>query len=1028
MAFFGLPRITNMFDSESEYPFKTENDEYNEYLNKVLKEISNYEKRMSSIGIEPPEQEKPKSLLSTALETLDKPRSAVAAALKNLVTGQGSFTEGLIKGWSGEEKVSGSDLLEALGITSKPAKAVAGFVVDILTDPLTYVGTSIGKGIAAAGSKITETTLEKIPTVSKVADAIGPNISNLYVRRSNLAPGEDIKKTIENIEKIYAIPRQTYGLQQIAAARILEQFKDIPEEVRKVVPYIVESPISEAATTEVTELKDIVRNALGDKFDEQFQQMFNKTLYDKAKNVKVNGKKLGERVLNMSLEELAQKLGEKKFNALTRAADKEATKQLYRIYGEARLLDDEEILKKAKEYDLDPEQLRKALDAFYKIREQTARLDMSFGLKYEPIPNYVYHLYKDPPEKVKNVYAQWSAEQAIKTAKMSKKGSFQLPRTIMTLQEAKEKGLHPIEDIATIAAVREMESIRIRAMKRLFDTVKEMDAPYVITEQEHKKAIQQALKDNNVAEITRLNQYKAVPSSYFPQNYLVHPEIAQALERALDVFTTTGGLRQFFDTWNKVQNIWKMSVTTVVPSFHLTNMFGNFFNNYLAGVVNPSHYVQALRLLQGDKNFNIVLKKLDGVTNNAVEIPAETVYQQFLLSGLTGFGQFRGETKQGMLEIVEDIRRGWQKPTGLATGLTKLPEEIERVFKESRNPLTKALSPITGTAVFGMKYGRAIGDLIETWTKLAHYIAKLKETGNFQEAAKSVKQYLFDYSDITPLEKAIRNFIPFYTFTRKNIPLQLKTLITNPAKVQKINYLLTEGTKLSGVEQEEIPDWLKNDLAIPLSKDEETGVITYLRPRFSLEQLSMIDIQNPKQTLKEFASMITPLIKVPFEVMTNKTISGKEIVPYEGARGRYYLPLPGQKEGQPYQLPAWFDYAVQQTGGLGREIAELLTWLAGQTTGYGGESPELGRRVSDLLWYRQMAPEPDTAGKVPATLRQAPFIGSFVYRADPRRQAIIDALHRRRQLQNYVRYLKDVYGIELPTVRELEKGTIYPFK
>jgi hypothetical protein len=972
-------------------PFRSEQED-SDYLQQVEKEIANYERRIRAVGAPVPEPKEEKNVLLTALDILDRPRNAVAVAVKHALDNEGDFWKGFVEGLTGREKVLGSEFVERAGVTNPVAKAAIGFALDVAADPLTYTGVPAAKALAqAVGRSVAATAVKSglsalgeqlrvLPAARKLADLIGPYFSNRYVKYSSAADPEERMLLRESKEDIHRFMRRVYGLQVQAAENIWKEFKDIPEAARKVAPHVIEEPIRAVERLEkssLARLEDRVRDAYGDEFDAVFGALRERFLGEMAKS---KGK---------PLEEALEKLDPKRRSTLEKRAYIKALRQMARA---AELVDAhglEDIARRAAEAGVPVEEVERAASALKASFIRSALADLEAGVLFEPIPNYVFHMYADPPQKVRQAILDWRAAARAKAARMSAKGSFQYRRSIPTIEEAKKLGLHPIEDAAVLAAVREMEGIRARQIKEMYRYVLNLPRPFVVTADELSKEIARAEKAGDADAIRRLMNYRPVPSAHVPSNVLVHPEILQALERAQDVFVTTGGAKEFFAAWNKVQNMWKSLVTSIVPTFHIRNMFGNFYNNYLGGVTNPNHYLVALRILQGaDAPFRI--GKLEG--------NGQDILREFTEQGLAGFGFFRGETQTGMAEIMQEAMRGWRRPGGLLKAVaTKEPY---------RHPVS---------------YGRAVGDFIETWAKLTHYIAKRAQGLGPADAADSVRKYLFDYADITPLERVLRSFVPFYTFTRKNIPLQFETLITNPAKLARVVHLLDEAQRASGVD--DVPEWLKEDLAIPISTTDE-GYHRYLRLDFPTSQLAFVGTQG----LKELLNMISPLVKVPFEVVTGRTVTGREISPYEGARGRYALPfIPGQKAGEPYRLPAWFDYAIQQFGGVPREIMEILTGLAGlQAAPLEGDLPAMARRASDVLITREEAPPPEAAGKVPPTLRQPPIIGAFWYRYDPRRQEVLDAIRRRAQLQAYARYLRDVLGVELPTTRELGGGARVP--
>lgn len=94
------------------------------------------------------EQKKKKGIIQTALEVLDAPRNALAVAFKYIkdddVEGP---VAGFFKGLTHEETYSGYDMADDMGLDGV-AKGVTGFVLEMVTDPLTYIpNTGVSKFI-----------------------------------------------------------------------------------------------------------------------------------------------------------------------------------------------------------------------------------------------------------------------------------------------------------------------------------------------------------------------------------------------------------------------------------------------------------------------------------------------------------------------------------------------------------------------------------------------------------------------------------------------------------------------------------------------------------------------------------------------------------------------------------------------------------------------------------------------------------------------------------------------------------------
>ena len=94
--------------------------------------------------------------------------------------------------------------------------------------------------------------------------------------------------------------------------------------------------------------------------------------------------------------------------------------------------------------------------------------------------------------------------------------------------------------------------------------------------------------------------------------------------------------------------------------------------------------------------------------------------------------------------------------------------------KELLNPLSK------DNIVF--KPGRAINQAVEDNGRMALYISVFDKTGSRDAAREAVRDYLFDYADLTAFESHLmKNINAFYTFTRKNTALQIRVAMNRPA-------------------------------------------------------------------------------------------------------------------------------------------------------------------------------------------------------------------------------------------------------
>jgi len=489
---------------------------------------------------------------------------------------------------------------------------------------------------------------------------------------------------------------------------------------------------------------------------------------------------------------------------------------------------------------------QQAAQVAQQITQETAAKDTAAGIQFDRIPNYVRHLYKDPPEKVMAVLNSYQQRMA----RLSPTGAFQKQRTIPTIAQAKAMGLTPIEDVRLLTSVREMEGIRLRSMEKMYGDLKMMGSN-VISKADQAPA-----------------GWVSLPAKQL-KDYAVHPEVARFLDRFNSVMETDEGVRTLGHMLNSVQNVWKGLVTAPNPAFHVRNAMGNVFNNFLGGVVNPKFYALAATIQRGAD---------DVLELGGQQMTGQEVKNLFRNQGLEGYGFFYGETPM------------------------KYFKEAEQKFAPKRNIVASAaLNPI--------QTGRRAGDAIETNAKMAHFLDKLAKGFTPKEAVESVRKYLFDYSDLTKAETKIRGIIPFYTWTRKNVPLQLEAMIKQPGKFTAMNKAVENARQVTGVTEDDTPDWMKGEMAIPVQVGPD-GNKQFLMLDLPMTNLNMIG--DAKNTAKNALGMLSPLAKIPIEVGTGRQIfTGAPIEKYPGARGRV-----GNVE-----MPAWSAYALKQLGPMPRAAA-----------------------------------------------------------------------------------------------------------
>lgn len=320
--------------------------------------------------------------------------------------------------------------------------------------------------------------------------------------------------------------------------------------------------------------------------------------------------------------------------------------------------------------------------------------------------------------------------------------------------------------------------------------------------------------------------------------------LPEPVARALNDLTSpreTIGLLKAYDT---VQGIWKASVTSWFPEFHTRNMLGNFYNNWLGGVYDPRAYLTAARVQQAARTGG--LEALGSVAG----VPAPKLYRAMEESGVLHSGFYGGE-------VLDELTRTGAETSALVRGLSA---------------------------------GRTVGEALENNAKIAHVVGQLERGMPLEQALASAKKHLFDYTELTPFERNVmRRVVPFYTWTRKNVPLQLESLARDPRKP-----LLVEKTRRAvsredayETEMQLAPDYVAEQLNVVLGKDDQGNLHVLSGLGLPLEDLNRFYKITPARTLNSLAALASPLLRVPVEAITDHSFfTGKPIT--DEATNNYY--------------------------------------------------------------------------------------------------------------------------------------------
>ena len=189
--------------------------------------------------------------------------------------------------------------------------------------------------------------------------------------------------------------------------------------------------------------------------------------------------------------------------------------------------------------------------------------------------------------------------------------------------------------------------------------------------------------------------------------------------------------------YSKVNNFFKRMVTIYFPSFHFRNAYSNVAQSFL----------------------DIGIHALD---------PRLHKHSVGVMAGL------KGELVDDLGKVLYDydnVRELSRRFGVMATARQITEQSGEATAKE----VLRSVKGVGGKV-------RKVGAAIENEARMSLFIAHLRRGLSPQDAAVQVKKFLFDYSNLSTFEEGARLAIPFYVWTRKNLELQIRTLLTQPGR------------------------------------------------------------------------------------------------------------------------------------------------------------------------------------------------------------------------------------------------------
>src|SRR5690606_20373451 len=365
-------------------------------------------------------------------------------------------------------------------------------------------------------------------------------------------------------------------------------------------------------------------------------------------------------------------------------------------------------------------------------------------------------------------------------------------------------------------------------------------------------------------------------------------DIADALDRYVQKVFDPEHLDEFWRQYDRWLGVWKAYTLGTSPTWMANNILGNLWNGYFLADASPSALLTAYRVMQRGKgritykvkpgdtlsqiaeDYNVPIKRL--MEANNIRDPNKIFAGDELLIP-EPVGTIAGRTEAEILDMAERLGVTFR---GLYGG------EIKKALEEQ---LGRGGVATTVTSL--VKPTFKANQVFENWTRLGLFIDGLQKGMSPEDAAFRVKKFLFDYTDLSETEKQVfKRIAPFYTWMRKNLPLQVEYFVTEPGKFATIPKAMSAVS--STLEDPQpgytLPQWMQEGLYMQIGEP-APGISEFVSLR-GLPPADMINFLVDLSQGKVPGSLLSanPVVNALFALQGYDTFAEREIDP--NARSR----------------------------------------------------------------------------------------------------------------------------------------------
>lgn len=1006
--------------------------EETDQIESLMKQIENSKIRIQDAGFNPEEDKrnwfekltnlpKGQNAFFDVLDIISRPGKAVLNSIDKGLEGQDPL-KAAWKGFSGKDNITGSEFArEKLGVDTRAGQFIAGLGTDIATDPINLIPAGVlAKGLGKAG-KTGINVLNKIPGADKVKEVSEPlatgvkdtlgrmfkyqykwdetldgarndKLKGLFNDTENnirYMTEEQTKKIVdaakstgldagEKVGRIMESPLKQFEEKSLTPEQ-LTQIKELDSEIENVIPQLRQTNQDirglksfhrgQVELGRDSELLNQIRDLTGGRMIRVSDMDEIKQLPSWMKSK--NGMAIDELADELGYsyaDDLVQELKGITQNRVKRADIGPVTNQrlsqdpkFQELSSTKNSLDETlQVLKQGRQ-EIKPEKVeikrpQRELSTVPEIQAAASKLTTEnnmirqwardLGVDVKEIEGYMTHILASEERKLRKVNKTIAVDRG-------NFGTGQPNKKILNSREL----MGSAEDINDQVGRKFFEPNAYFAtamgQKRLIEYGNAVNfRRQVLSDPQFAVKYQKGMVVPDHAVRIDVNNYKFMSDELADQlgladeiggEYIVTKGVKEALDR-YQRLTTDEGVRGFLKAFDAIQTFWK-KFALFSPGYHIRNDIGAKFNNFVGGM--------------DAQDLTKYTKEATEEVWDAIQGKPSKLFEEYKRQGLYSSNLSKVEfrySEEPEKEIEKMIRRL------SAEGMEKVTSRLKTPFETSRE----------------------LGDFIDQINRFSLYKwAREKKSMSAKQAANKVREVQFDYTRTTNFEREIATrVIPFYRWIRNNLPFQIRSFINDPRKYNFINEVRTNAQETVGIDEENVPDWMKESFAIPWNGDGKGS------GEFISLNLPLGDLARASDPLKLFTDSLSPLAKLPVELQLNRNFFyDKPIEKFEGQTKQFKLPGTDVE----FDIPIKTAYALEQaTGQVGRGFSQYLQKPGQEDLDTKFRMPSLG--ISSL--------------SKPFDAEQAKFY---------------QLLEELRKLQDQMRYIEQQTGYKPRTVREIQR-------